>query len=41
MEYNILSTPGLIVNDNIVVKGRVPSETEIKEILSEAQKKVN
>ena len=29
MEYNIMSTPGLVVNEKVVSKGRVPSEKEI------------
>ncbi len=34
MSYNILSTPGLVVDGDVVVKGRVPSEKELKEILT-------
>lgn len=33
MSYNIMSTPGLVVNNTVVCKGRVPSEKEIKEML--------
>jgi len=33
MEYNIMSTPGLVVDEKVVSKGRVPSEKEIKELL--------
>jgi len=29
MKWNILSTPGLVVNDKLVVAGRVPREQEI------------
>lgn len=33
MSYNILSTPAIVVDGEIKVKGRVPSESEIKEWL--------
>lgn len=33
MNYNILSTPAIVVNGEVKVNGRVPSETEIKSIL--------
>lgn len=29
MEWDILSTPGLVINDTLVASGRIPSETEI------------
>ena len=34
MAYNIMSTPGLVVNEQVISKGRVPSEKEIKELLT-------
>ena len=34
IEYNILSTPAIIINDEIKVKGRVPSVKELKELLA-------
>jgi small redox-active disulfide protein 2 len=34
MKYHIMSTPALVVNEKVEIKGRVPSETEIKEVLS-------
>jgi small redox-active disulfide protein 2 len=34
MKYNIMATPGLVVNEKVLSKGRVPSEKEIKEFLS-------
>jgi small redox-active disulfide protein 2 len=33
MKYHIMSTPALVVNENIETKGRVPSASEIKQIL--------
>ncbi len=34
MEYNIMSTPGLVVDEKVVSKGRVPSEKEIKQFIN-------
>jgi len=33
MSYGVLSTPGLVVNGEVKVSGRVPSVNEIKDIL--------
>ncbi len=33
MKYNVMSTPALVVNENVEVKGRIPSVDEIKQIL--------
>ena len=35
MEYNILSTPALVINDKIFVKGRVAQVKEIKDFLND------
>ena len=37
MKYHILATPALVVNEKVEVKGRVPSASEIKEVLSKYQ----
>lgn len=29
MAYNILATPGLVINENVVSSGRVPSSAEV------------
>ncbi|MEA3445685.1 MAG: thioredoxin family protein [Bacteroidota bacterium] len=34
MKYNIISTPAVVINEKVVVKGRVPGEQELKEFLT-------
>jgi len=34
MEYNIIRTPGLVIDDNVVSYGRVLTVKQIKEILT-------
>jgi small redox-active disulfide protein 2 len=34
MKYHIMSTPALVINEKVEIKGRVPTATEIKEVLS-------
>jgi len=34
MKMNVMTTPALVVNGKIVVKGRVPSNNELKDILT-------
>lgn len=33
MEYNVMSTPAILVNNEVKIKGSLPSESEIKKIL--------
>lgn len=33
MKYNVMSTPAVVVDGEVKVKGHVPSEAEIKKIL--------
>lgn len=33
MQYNVLSTPVLIIDEEIKIKGRVPSIVEVEELL--------
>jgi small redox-active disulfide protein 2 len=33
MKYNVLSTPAVVINEEIKIKGRVPSKLEIAELL--------
>lgn len=34
MKFNIITTPALVIDGKVVVKGRVPSMQELKEILT-------
>jgi len=34
MAYNVLSTPALVVDGEVRCKGRVPSSTELKDLLT-------
>ena len=33
MKYNIMSTPAVVVNEVVKIKGRVPSEAEVRQAL--------
>ena len=33
MNYNIMGTPAVVVNGSVKIKGHVPSESEIKQML--------
>lgn len=35
MSYGIMQTPGLVINDNVVISGRVPSIKEIKNFITQ------
>jgi len=34
MKYGIMTTPALVVNGKVEIKGRIPSSDEIKQILT-------
>lgn len=36
MKYNIMSTPGLVINEKVVSAGRVPGEAEITTFITSA-----
>ena len=36
MKYNIMSTPGLVINEKLVSAGRVPNEAEVTTLLTTA-----
>ena len=35
MKYGVMSTPALVVDEKVMVKGRVPSADEIKKLLTQ------
>jgi small redox-active disulfide protein 2 len=39
MEYPILTTPGLVINEKLVVSGRVPSKAEVNTYITTALNK--
>jgi small redox-active disulfide protein 2 len=41
MEYPILTTPGLVINEELVCSGRVPNKAEITQLIGNALTKEN
>jgi small redox-active disulfide protein 2 len=39
MKYNVMATPALVVNENVEIKGRVPSAEEITQVLAKYKAK--
>lgn len=40
LEYPILTTPGLVLNEELVCSGRVPNKAEVTQFIINAQDKV-
>ncbi len=40
MAYNIMSTPGLVINEKVVSAGRIPSQAEITTFITNELEKV-
>lgn len=36
VSYNVLMTPGLVINENVVSSGKVPSKTEVTQLIINA-----
>lgn len=34
MQYDVMSTPAVVVNEKVIIKGRVPTKTELAEMLA-------
>jgi small redox-active disulfide protein 2 len=34
MKYNILSTPAVVIDEEVTIKGRVPSKSELTQLFS-------
>jgi len=39
LEYSILMTPGLVINEKVVSSGKVPNKAEVERIIINAQAK--
>lgn len=37
MEYGVMKTPGLVIDDKVVFSGRLPSSKEMNELLTQNQ----
>lgn len=35
MKYGVMTTPALVVNEKVEIKGRIPSAEEIKQLLTQ------
>jgi small redox-active disulfide protein 2 len=38
MNYGVMRTPALVIDEKIALSGRVPSQTELKELITKNQK---
>lgn len=39
MDYGVMNTPALVVDEKVLISGRLPSAKELKELLSGAKQK--
>jgi hypothetical protein len=39
MKYRIFMTPGLVIDEEVVCAGRVPTQAEMRELIGKAVKK--
>ena len=39
MQYDVMSTPAIVINNEVKIKGRVPSVDEVKDILANKEVK--
>jgi len=39
LQYNIMSTPGLVINEKLVSAGRIPAEAQVKTWIAETLEK--
>ena len=37
MNYGIMHTPGLVINEKLIMSGRIPTAAEMKEIITKNQ----
>jgi small redox-active disulfide protein 2 len=37
MTFNVMSTPALVINDVVTIKGRIPSKAEVLDLLNETK----
>ena len=35
MQYGVMQTPGLVINEKVVLSGRLPKTSELKELLTQ------
>ncbi len=35
MSYSVIKTPALVINNKVILSGRIPSENELKKILTQ------